>query len=138
MLKAELETEVRRLTQERDAAQKAVDELVRKQEEHLRRIGVVAMSYARENDWCETVRDALHEADVPCPNHKVEMEIVLKVTATTDGGISGDPEESMRRWIENSINITWDDIQRSDLKLLDTDWTEVEVTDITVGAVSLK
>lgn len=86
-----------------------------------REVGTVAMRYAREHGWCDTVREALEEVGIEPidPRHEVWLTIRVKATGVPT---SSDPSED---WTRQSISVDGSAIAQA--IEFDSDWEDVEV-----------
>lgn len=131
MLKADLEREVRRLTTQLDLKKTEVDALKASHQKHLGEIGRKAMELAEEHDWCSVASDALEELGVPIPVREVAMKVILHVRAKTLGG--GTSTGEMQEWAENSFAL-----DTENLRLFDSDWSDVKIESMTVEGVNIQ
>lgn len=90
----------------------------------------VAVDYAKRNDWCSTVREALNDLGLQWPNARMTFRVTRSwnITATlADRDKTYD--EVTTRFIRDSLTI-------GDLEL-DSDWDEVEIEDTTTDITDL-
>lgn len=109
-----LRAEVERLTGENRRLAQADQDL-------RREVGTVAMRYAREHDWCDTVRDALDEVGIEPIDQKHEVWLTVRVKAT---GIARAADPSLD-WTHHSISVDEYGIEQA--ITFDSDWEDVEV-----------
>jgi len=109
--KADVEAELKVLRTEHEALKTRYDK-------HLKEIGAVAMRYATDHDWCETVEEALEEAKVPIPRTEIEFEVTFAYTAKSRR-VFDNPEDAAEFINTSTMNSDFD-LQ------LDSDFQDVE------------
>lgn len=105
------------------ATQAAVDKAL---EEYKEKVGKVAIKYAIENDWCDTVKEALAELGIEVPGETVEYTISFKVTSTLGSVDHDELVAQLEKYTESWISDTVADSTLSED-------AEINVTDLEVG-----
>lgn len=113
-LKAALEE----LRAEKNQLQQQLSEQSEQHEAFKKRVGQVAMTYARRNDWCDEVKRALGEVDIELPTQRVRFEVtatwVMEATSEDKGFDQDGFIQSSITGIEDGqpeMDGDWEDVQ---------------------------
>lgn len=117
-----------------------VDRQARSMSSFKEEVGRKAMAAARENDWCNEVRDLLGELDIPTPNEHVDARVTVTFDLTflrldQSAWDKTDLQHPNLDWVRQSFSVTDDELTPafegdSQLELKDVRYVAREVLEL--------
>ncbi|PRY05748.1 hypothetical protein [Kineococcus rhizosphaerae] len=106
---------------------------LRVQEENLRQnVRAVAQRYARANNWCSEVNNALDEIGIPYAT-TVTFDAVIRVNMQAD--LITSDEGDLPSFLQNSLEVCGVDYEDVRLRLDSDDWRDINIEDATLERI---